>query len=428
MKRIKAIQVLLVIAVAFLAGYFFGVNKVNVEWKNYQPLLSVVSKEPPQGLTDINFTPFWSVWQKLYASYYDKTKLDPQKMLNGAISGMVQSIGDPFTVYLPPANNSDFKQGLAGQFSGIGAELGVKDKNIIVISPLDGSPAKRSGIRAGDIIAAVDGQTTAGWTIVQAVEKIRGPKGTTVTLSIFYKGSTEKQEIKITRDVITVKSVEMKFDKAECSGNSCKVITDAKGCTSNCVDFAYIRLSQFGDNTEKEWTNLIGSFAAKVHANKNVKGIVLDLRNNPGGYLSDAIFIASEFLDKGKTVVIEDPSSSLECDSGCKVKRQGELTSIPVVVLINKGSASASEIVAGALRDNNRGILVGETTFGKGTIQTAEDLGSGAGIHITIAKWLTPNGLWINEKGLTPDVTISLSEKEPDVDSQLEKAVFELLK
>lgn len=426
MNRLRVLQILLLIAITFLAGYFFGVNKVNLEWKNYQPLLSVLSKEPPQGLTDLNFAPFWTVWQKLYVSYYDKTKLDPQKMLNGAISGMVQSLGDPFTVYLPPANNSDFKQGLAGQFSGIGAELGVKDKNIIVISPLDGSPAKRSGIKAGDIIAAVDGQSTAGWSIGQAVEKIRGPKGTTVILSIFHKDSTKKQDLKITRDIITVKSVEAKIEKANCAQEKCSVVTDDKSCGSNCVDFAYIRLSQFGDNTNQEWTNIISDFAAKIRTDQNIKGVVLDLRNNPGGYLSDAAFIASEFIDKGKVIVWEEQANQIR--KAMYSEREGLLTSAKVIVLVNKGSASASEIVAGALRDNNRGKLVGETTFGKGTIQTAEDLGSGAGIHITIAKWLTPNGTWVNEKGLTPDVSVTLDEKKPDIDTQLEKAVFELLK
>lgn len=426
MKKINLIQIFLVIAIAFLAGYYFGVNKVSVEWKNYKPLLSVVSKEPPAGLTDVNFAPFWTVWQKLYVSYYDKTKLDPREMLSGAISGMVQSLGDPFTVYLPPANNSDFKQGLAGQFSGIGAELGVKDKNIIVIAPLDGSPAKRSGIKAGDIIAAVDGQSSAGWSIGQAVEKIRGPKGTTVTLSIFHKDATDKQEIKITRDVITVKSVEMKIETAECSSTTCKVIAEGKNCSSNCVEFAYIRLSQFGDNTNQEWTVLITDFASKIRTNKNIKGVVFDLRNNPGGYLSDASFIASEFIDKGKVIVWEEQANIER--KATYAEREGHLRDVKVIVLVNKGSASASEIVAGALRDNNKATLLGETTFGKGTIQTAEDLGSGAGIHITIAKWLTPNGTWVNEKGLTPDLVIAFDDKNPDVDNQLEKAVFELLK
>jgi carboxyl-terminal processing protease len=425
MKRIKWLQLFLIIGIAFAGGYFFGVNKVNVEWKNYKPLLSVVSKEPPAGLTNVDFTPFWNVWQKLYVGYYDKTKLDPQEMLNGAISGMVQSVGDPFTVYLPPANNSDFKQGLAGQFSGIGAELGVKDKNIIVISPLDGSPAQRSGIRAGDIISAVDGQSTAGWSIGQAVEKIRGQKGTVVTLSIVHKDSTKKEDIKITRDIITVKSVEMKMRQASCEGNSCKLVQESEKCEGNCVTYAYIRLSQFGDNTNQEWVNMISDFAPQINSDK-VRGVVFDLRNNPGGYLSDATFIASEFLPKGKVVVYEEQGNLDR--RAMYVERDGLLTDVEVIVLVNKGSASASEIVAAALKENGRTRIIGETTFGKGTIQTAEDLGNGAGLHVTIAKWLTPLGNWINEKGITPDVSVEFNEDKPDVDNQLEKAVFELVK
>ncbi len=422
MKKTRLLQIFLVIGIAFLAGYYFGVNKVNVEWKNYKPLLSVVSKEPPVGLTNVDFTPFWTVWQKLSTSYYDKSKIDSQKMLNGAIAGMVQSLGDPFTLYLPPVANDDFKQGLAGQFSGIGAELGSKDKNIIVISPLDGSPAQKVGLKPGDIIAAVDGQSTAGWSIGQAVEKIRGPKGTAVVLSIFHKNSTKKEDVKITRDTITVKSVEMKIRNAQCSGEKCEISVDDK-CDKNCTSYAYIRLSQFGDNTNQEWTSLMETFATKVRSDKNIKGVVFDLRNNPGGYLSDAAFIASEFLDKGKVIVYEEQLEK----RGMYVEREGLLRDVKVIVLVNKGSASASEIVAGALRDNNRTQLVGETTFGKGTIQTAEDLGGGAGIHITIAKWLTPNGTWVNEKGLTPDVVVALDDKNPERDTQLEKAVYQLL-
>lgn len=425
MNKVKVLQVLLGLFIVFIFGYYFGVNKVTVDWKAYKPNVSVISKEPPSGISSVNFTPFWTVWEKLLAGYYDKSKLDQQKMLNGAISGMVSSLGDPFTLYLPPVQNNDFKEGLAGQFSGIGAELGTKDKSIIVISPLDGSPAEKAGIKAGDNIISVDGQSTLGWNISQAVEKIRGPKGTQVALGIIRK-EEKKIDIKITRDVINVKSVAMEVRSANCTNNSCKIISKADTCKGNCTGFVYIRLSQFGDNTNQEWLNLVGKTADKIKSDKNIKGIVFDLRNNPGGYLTDATFIASEFLEKGRAVVSQD--NGVTEKNTMYATRDGLFTKEKVVVLINKGSASAAEIVSGALRDNNRAKLVGETSFGKGTIQTAEDLGDGAGLHVTIAKWLTPNGTWVNEKGLTPDVTVLQDAKDSSKDTQLEKGVSELLK
>src|SRR5436190_3357157 len=178
------IQLLLVISISLLVGYFFGVNKVKYEWKNYQPKLSIINQQPPASLQNINLSSFWDVWQKVNVMYYDKKALDSQKMFNGAIQGMVASLGDPYTVYLPPVQNNSFQQQLAGKFEGIGAELGLKDNRIIVVAPLDGSPAQKAGIRAGDTIVKVNDTFTDGWTLQQAVEKIRGPKGTQIALSI----------------------------------------------------------------------------------------------------------------------------------------------------------------------------------------------------------------------------------------------------
>jgi carboxyl-terminal processing protease len=419
MQKTPRIQLVLVVLISLLVGYYAGVNKINFDWKNYRPNLTVEGKEPPSQVSSVDFNQFWTVWQKLESNYYDKTKLDSQKMLNGAISGMVQSLDDPFTVYLPPVQNDNFKQGLAGQFQGIGAELGVKDQKIIVISPINGSPAQKAGIRAGDFILAVNGQSTASMTLSQAVEKIRGQKGTSVTLTVTPKDKNEPKEVKIVRDVITVKSVDSWIKKAK-DIDSIKV-DNAKGEG----EIAYISLSQFGDNTNSEWLALINDLNLKLSNNKNVKGIVFDLRNNPGGYLTDAVFIASEFLKEGTSVVHEEEASG---KTTLKVNRRGLLQDIPVIVLINKGSASASEIVAGALRDHDRATLIGETSFGKGTIQQAEDLGNGSGLHVTIAKWLTPNETWVNGKGLTPDISVQLDTKQPERDLQLEKAVTELVK
>lgn len=421
-NKTRILQFILVVFISVLSGYYFGVNKVSYDWKNYNPQINIVSKEPPPGITNVDFSQFWTVWQKLQSTYYDKSKIDHQKMLDGAISGLVESLGDPFTMYLPPTQNNNFKQSLAGQFSGIGAELGTKDKGIIVISPLNGSPAEKAGIRPGDRIIKVDGTSTITWTLSQAVEKIRGPKGTQVALTVVPKDSTTPKDIKITRDTITLKSVDGWVKKIKDIQNI-KSASILKSNEENSI--AYIRLSQFGDSTNKDWIALINNLDPKIKSDKSVKGIILDLRNNPGGYLNDAVFIASEFLNNGLTVVSEE--SGLEKKT-LNVTRRGLLLDIPLVVLINKGSASASEIVSGALRDNKKTLLIGETSFGKGTVQEAEDLGQGAGIHITIAKWLTPNGIWVNEKGLKPDVEVKFDQKDPSHDTQLEKAIEELLK
>jgi carboxyl-terminal processing protease len=418
------LRALLIVAIAFFVGYWLGITKINVDWQNYKPVLSVLSKEPPAGVISVDFSPFWNVWQSLLANYYDKSKLDQQKMLNGAITGMVQSIGDPFTMYLPPVENSDFKQGLAGQFSGIGAELGTKGKDIIVIAPLDGSPAEKDGIKAGDIIVKVDGVSTVGWDLSKAVTQIRGPQGTPVTLTVVHSNGNKQVDIKIIRDVITVKSVVMNVESAKCTSTGCANVSKDTCSGASCAQFAYIQLSQFGDNTNQEWSSMVKSIADQLNKNSNIKGVVLDLRNNPGGYLTDAQFIASEFLPMGTKVVTEDNGIS---QTSLYVERQGLLTNTKVVVLINAGSASASEIVSGALRDDRQIKLVGEKSYGKGTVQEAQDLGDGAGLHVTIAKWLTPDGTWVNGQGLTPDVTVALDPKNPAEDTQLEKAVFELL-
>lgn len=419
-------RLIIIALIAGLIGYQIGVSKISYEWKQYKPKVTIESRNPPTSLQALDFSLFWNVWERIENSYYDKSVIDSQKLLNGAISGMVQSLGDPYTVFLPPTQNDDFKQGLSGQFQGIGAELGIRDKQIIVIAPLDGTPAQKAGIKAGDAILKVDGKDTSGWTLSQAVEKIRGPKGTDVVLNIIRKDEEKPKDIKITRDTITVKSVTgwVKNIKYQKENSKYEVLNESKKC-DDCSQIAYIRLSQFGDRTNQEWLTVVNDLDLKIKNNPRFKGLVLDLRNNPGGYLTDANFIVSEFIKSG-TVVIQDKGNNET--STLSVSRKGLLTEVSIIVLINKGSASASEIVAGALRDHKRAKLVGETSFGKGTIQQAEDLGDGAGLHVTIAKWLTPNGTWVHEKGLEPDIKVSPDEKDQSRDLVLEKAIEELVK
>ena len=420
MKKVKSLQFVILLIISGLIGYYFGINKVEISWNNYEPSVAVVNKEAPVSLENVDFSVFWNIWKKLEANYYNKTKLDPQKMVNGAIEGMISSLGDPYTVYLPPTQNADFKNGLAGQFSGIGAELGTKDNQIIVIAPLEGSPAEKAGIRAADVILKVDSESTADLSLIATVEKIRGPRGTSVVLTVLHKDSNKEVDIKIVRDTITVKSV-AGWVKDIHKIDGIKISADLTGKVS------YVRLSQFGDSTNKDWVSIINEIYLKIQEDKLVKGIILDLRNNPGGYITDAQFIASEFLPKGDVIVYQEADSN---KIPLKVERQGLFVNndIKIRVLLNRGSASASEIVAGALRDYDRAVLVGETSFGKGTIQQAEDIGNGAGLHITVAKWLTPNEIWVHGKGLKPDIEVKIDDKDPSHDAQLEKAVLDLLK
>jgi carboxyl-terminal processing protease len=340
---------------------------------------------------------------------------------------MVASLGDPYTSFFPPKQNTDFKTQLAGEFSGIGAELSLNDQNqIIVIAPLDGSPAEKAGIKSGDIIAKVDGKVTTGWTLAQAVDTIRGKKGTKVMLSVLHKNEKVLRDLTITRDTIEIKSVTSWVKQFDCSKGAC---AENSNC-STCATIAYIRISQFGDKTNSEWLTAINTILPKIKAAKNFKGIVLDVRNNPGGYLNDAVYIASEFIKSGPVVKQEDGNKNIE---SLDVNRTGVLLDEPLVVLINGGSASASEIVSGALQDYGRAELIGEQSFGKGTIQQAVDLEGGGSVHISIGKWLTQKERWVHGKGLTPDVKVaydaSASAKMQDnLDNQLLRAVQELNK
>lgn len=424
--RSQKLRVILLIIIAGLIGYYIGVSKIAIAWDNFKPHVEVSSKEPPPSLQTADASRMWEVLEKIEATYYDRKSIDAEKVMNGAIQGMVGSLDDPYTVYLPPAQNNDFKQGLAGKFEGIGAELGLKEKNVIVVAPIDGSPAQKAGIRAGDTIIKVNGQYISGLALNQVVEKIRGPKGTEVVLNVQHKAGEQPVDVKIVRDTITVKSLTSWNKKI-------KDIDEINPKTQALANVGeqkviYIRLSQFGDSTNEEWLKVANDIDRQLKADQSIQGVVFDLRNNPGGYLNDAVYIASEFVKSGTAVMQEDKNQKR---TEFPVTGKGLLTEVPVVVLINKGSASASEIVAGALRDHERAQLVGETSFGKGTIQQAEDLGGGAGLHVTIAKWLTPSGYWVGNgktgQGLKPDVEVAVDKEDQSHDVQLEKAIETLL-
>ncbi|MEK7110001.1 MAG: S41 family peptidase [Patescibacteria group bacterium] len=396
-KLTNALLVLSFIILIFGSGYKIG------EYKSRFIQLRTTNNKLQ---TNINFDLFWETWNKLQKRYVDQKKVDPKKMYLGAIKGMVASIEDPYTFFLTPDENKQTKDDLGGKFEGIGAQLGLKDNRIIIIAPLKKSPAENAGVKPGDYINKVDGAATIKWTLSQAVSKIRGPKNTKVKLTLERNG--KEIEVTIVRQQIIVSSVELSFEK----------------------NIAILKVNQFGDNTNDEWNKVVREIEGKW-SNKQVTGLVLDLRDNPGGYLDGSVYLASEFLPLGKLVVKQE--ATLYGDKEYRVSRIGVLREIPLVVLINKGSASASEILAGALRDHNRAQLVGEKSFGKGSVQEALDLKEGAGLHVTVAKWILPNGDWINSKGIEPKIKVINEIKEgntitKEVDKQLDKAIELLTK
>lgn len=396
--KINPIKIVAAILI-FILGWQLGHWDVDLQWKNYKPELKLENQQPPKSAQNIDFKLFWDVWGLVSKEYVDKKAVDPQKMYYGAIQGMVAALGDPYTVFLPPEAQKSTKEELGGSFEGVGIQLGFnKDKRLVVIAPLKGTPADKAGVQAGDIILKIDGKDTTNVTLPEAVNLIRGEKGSKVSLELFYEGDEKPRTVELVRDTIVVKSVEY----------SLKTTTGGKS-------IGYIKLSRFGERTDEEWNEAVRSALAD-----SAQGIVLDMRNNPGGYLDGAVSIGSEFIENGDIVLQENSQGQRR---HYKVSRAGRLINLPIIVLINKGSASASEIVAGAIQDHDKGQVVGEQSFGKGTIQESQDLPGGTGIHITTAKWLTPNGHWVHDIGLTPDIKIELDTKDPATDEQLDGAL-----
>ncbi len=419
----KIRSIILTVAIVILIGgigYRLGEHRVFSKTATLGNT-AVVNTDPPSSV-QVDFSLFWDVWQRLKLYYIDASSMDSQKMVWGAVSGMVNSLGDPYTSFLNPIENKEFKEDIGGSFQGIGAQLGMEEGQIIIQAPIKGSPAEKAGLKAMDWILKVDDEETTGWTLNQAVTKIRGKKGTTVTLTILHANAKTSEDIAIVRDEIIVPSVEYwvktPAEITEISGVATKALL------ANPSAIGYIYLSRFGDRTNEEWLTAVDDIIEKS-AKQGTKGLVFDLRNNPGGYLDGSVFIASEFLKSG--IVVTQTNSDGTKDV-LEVNRKGKLYDIPLVVLINKGSASAAEIVAGALKDHKRAKIVGVTSFGKGSVQTPQELTGGSSVHITTGKWLLPNGDWIHKKGITPDVEVKLDSPEATQDAQLLRAIELLLK
>jgi carboxyl-terminal processing protease len=364
--------------VALTSGCSFIDTATSKTTSNKTPSLSsgVPKDLPPE------FSILADVYRMLQEDYVDKDKLDPKKLSQGAAKGMMQALDDPHTLYVDPEGHKLEMTALEGKFQGIGAVITIKDQVLTVIAPIAGSPAEKAGIVSGDRIVAVNGKPTSGLTLVEAALTIRGPAGTPVRLLVLRAGASEPVEIEITR-------AEIKIDS---------IVSEMKD------DIAYVRITQFLKSTGNDLRD-----ALKDAITKGAKGVILDLRDNPGGILDASVDVASQFLSRGIVVDAVDDDGK---HNQLLVRAGGVATNIPLVVLVNGGSASASEIVAGALQDYGRAKLAGSKTFGKGSVQVVRELDDGSSVHITKAEWFTPNGRPINGTGLTPDFVLELKGEE----------------
>lgn len=340
---------------------------------------------------------FWKVWDIVDEDFFDKDKTDDENRIYGATKGMVSALGDPYTVYMTPKETKEFEQSLDGKLEGIGAELTVENGNLVVITPIKGSPAEKAGLKPGDIVYKIDENITSDLTLFDAIMKIRGPKGTKVKLTLIRKKAPEPIEVSIIRDSINIPSTELAFKE----------------------DIAVITVNQFNDSTTTEMNKIIGEILIK-----KPKGIIIDLRNNGGGYLDTSVTFLSEFIEGKKTAVIIKQRDESK-NEVLKTSGKARLKNFPLVVLINEGSASASEIVAGAIQDYKSGLLIGEKSHGKGSIQQIDDLEDGSSLRITIAKWFTPLDRSIDKAGILPDRVVKITDEDikDKKDPQMDEAV-----
>ncbi len=391
-------------AIAFLGlmagSFYFGYREGE---RNPQNIIIHGVANLEQGkLEVVDFSTFWDAWQTIKGKYVGAANLNNQDLVYGAISGLLGALEDPYSVFMPPSDAAKFNQDISGQFSGIGAQIDVRNGQLMVIAPLKDSPAEKAGLRAGDEILKIDDKSTAGVIVDEAVKLIRGDKGTTVVLTILRSGWTDSKDISVVRDTIQVPTI------------------DTKMLDNN---IAYINLYNFYEQAPA----LFYCSAMKL-ATQNPKGIILDLRNNPGGYLDAAINIAGWFLKPGEKVVSEEFASS-DQNQVFVSYGSGLFKNTPMVILINEGSASASEILAGAIKDDRAVKLIGEKSFGKGTVQELETLKDGSMVKITVAHWRMPGGELIDKNGIEVDYKVSLNDDDikANRDPQLDKAL-EVLK
>lgn len=402
--KINYKKIIYVFVSIILLGFVFGLG-IYMGY-SHRPEIDKVSSVLNKNTivdTPADFSPFWKAWNVLKEKSIYGDKITDQERVWGAIQGLASSTGDPYTTFFNPEDNKLFKDEIKGSFSGIGAEIGAKDGILTVIAPLKDTPAWKSGIKAGDKILKINDVSTNELSVDGAINLIRGEKGTSVLLTILRSGEHETREIKVVRDTIDIPTIETE---------------------QLPEDIFLIKFYSFSENSD----NLFAKALQEFSASGNHK-LILDLRGNPGGYLSVAVNIASWFLDEGKVIVSEDFGVSnkpqVYRSHGPRIFND----SLQFVVLVDGGSASASEILAGALREHGIATLVGEKTFGKGSVQELVDITPETSLKVTVAKWLTPNGVSISTSGLDPDVKIPLTFKDYEAkkDPQMDKAI-EILK
>ena len=363
------------------------------EVKNFLDPIKLRRKSDPR---DVDLSALWEVWNTLDSNFLYQNRFKTQDQIYGAIKGLVASLNDPYTVFMTPTETKDFEESMSGEFEGIGAEIAVKKNRLTVVTPLKGTPAELAGLRSGDRILKIDNESTFDMSINDAITKIRGPRGQKVVLTVERDGDTQPHEITIVRDTITVKDFSWKMQDG----------------------IAVLEITQFG-------TELVSQFSAVLPSLLLEKptGIIVDLRNNGGGLLDASVKVLDQFFDE--QVLVTTNGRQIGQVEDLQSKRGGAFLDIPLIVLVNRGSASASEIFAGAVQDTHRGLIVGEQTFGKGSVQNVIPMSGGASLKVTIAEWLTPNGRSIHDEGITPDIesTRTREEFEKNEDPVMERAL-----
>lgn len=391
------------IPVLVIAAFFVGTYVGHSSQSEASKIQGVINKEVPSDLAEVDFEPFWKAWNTINEKYPSASDVSSQERVWGAIAGLASSLGDPYTAFFPPSEAKDLADELSGEFSGVGMELGIKDNILTVIAPLKDTPAYHAGIKAGDKLIQIDETYAADLSIDEAIKLVRGDAGTDVSLTVIHEGATEPEEIVVTRGRIIIPTIEHEL-------RSDGIYT--------------ISIYNFSMNSDDLFAN-----AVKKFRESGSKRLILDLRGNPGGYLEESVDIASWFLPAGVPVVIEDFGGKQEEHIYRSKGYDAFGDDLKMIILVDNGSASASEILAGALREHGVATIVGTTTYGKGSVQELVSITPDSALKVTVAKWLTPKRVSISEKGIEPDVEVSYTKQDADAgrDPQLDKAV-ELLK